>query len=373
MTSAMYYPHIHFRNRKWLRTALLHYDEIIRIVPEGYDPNSVEEYARFSYEAEELAAEVRELEAAGFICNVAPDPSSVNLTSGEFLDFVSSNLTDPDRRRSVLPLLRRRNPWLTLHPSKIDPGLAEILTELGLARKSVEHSPDDWDIEAATAVLYLMYLAARMADGRPLTTDNVNYQKLLYSRDRATEIKPAAARDDLFMLASASFESALPDNLEDLPLNTLLDFRDKHGAVRAKFQAEIGKLAEKMSEARDEHDLYKTLLAQAEMIAREEALLKDKLSFSFATFSAAVFSVSVPSYIVPVATGHPLLLAAAGAAVISLASYRYMLDRRVTQSSSPYAYLLAVDRLISRDKVARDLISLHIEPDDYDDRALAYF
>jgi hypothetical protein len=50
-----------------------------------------------------------------------------------------------------------------------------------------------------------------------------------------------------------------------------------------------------------------------------------------------------------------------------------MLDRRVTESSSPYAYLLAVDRLVSRDKVARDLVSLHIENDEYDDRALAYF
>src|SRR5215467_5306884 len=159
MTSAMYYPHIHFRSRKWLRTALLHYDEIIRIVPEDYDPNSVEEYAKYTFEAEELVTEVRELEAAGFIRNVAPDPSSVDITSSKFLDFVSKNLTDPRRRRGVLPLLRRRNPWLTLHPSKIDPGLAEILVELGLARKSVEYSPDDWDIEAATAVLYLMYLS----------------------------------------------------------------------------------------------------------------------------------------------------------------------------------------------------------------------
>ena len=357
MTSAMYYPHIHFRNRKWLRTALLHYDEIIRIVPEGYNPNSVEEYAKFTFEAEELATEVRELESAGFIRNVAPDPSSVNITSSEFLDFVSKNLTDPRRRQGVLPLLRRRNPWLTLHPSKIDPGLAEILVELGLARKSVEYSPDDWDIEAATAVLYLLYLAARMADGRPLTTDNANYQKLLYSPSYLAEMN-SGRRDDLFMLASASFESSLPDHLEEIPLKTLLDFRNTHGAAKAKFQSEIGKLAEKMSKARDEQDLYKTLITQSDVIAREEAILKDKLSFSFATFSAAVFSVSVPSYIVPVATGHPLLLAAAGAAVISLAAFRYMLDRRVTESSSPYAYLLDVDRLVSRDKVARDLVSV---------------
>jgi len=368
----MYYPHIHFRNRKWLRTALLHYDEIVRIVPEDYDPNNIEEYAQFTYEAEELVAEVRELESAGFIRNIAPDPSSVDITSSDFLDFVSRNLVDPHQRREILPLLHRRNPWLTLHPSKINPGLAEILIELGLARKSVEHSPDDWDIEAATAVLYLMYLSARMADGRPLTTDNAHYQKLLYSRQRLPEANPGA-RDDLFMLASASFESALPDDLEDIPLNTLLDFRDKHGAVRATFQAEIAKLAARMSGARDEHELHNTLTTHAEIIAREESLLKDKLSFSFANFFNAVFSVSIPAYIVPVVTGNPLLLATAGAAVISLASYKYMLDRRITEFSSPYAYLLAVDRLVSRDKVARDLVSLRIENDDYDDRALAYY
>lgn len=367
----MYYPHIHFRDRAWLRTALLHYDQLIRIVPEGYDPNKVEDYARFSAEADELAAEVKQLESVGFIRNLAPNKDSVSYASNEFFDFAARNLDDPARRRAVLPLLHRRNPWITLPSSKIDPALAEVLCDLGLARRNEELVYGEWDLEAATGVLYLTYLTVRMADGRPLATDNARYQKLLYSRGRLANDDLYSAPDNEFMLASASFQSALPGNLESIPLDKLLDFRDKHGAVRAAFQAEISKLAASMATARDEHELYSALSAQTEAIARQESLLRDKLAFSFATFASAVFSVSVPSYIVPLATGHPVALAAAGAAVISLAAYKYMLDRRVATASSPYAYLLALGTL-SPEEVAHDILSIGIDGEEYDDRVLSY-
>jgi len=126
-----------------------------------------------------------------------------------------------------------------------------------------------------------------------------------------------------------------------------------------------------MADVRDEHELYSALSAQTAAIAKEESLLRDKLAFSFATFASAVFSVSVPSYLVPVATGHPVALAAAGAAVISLAAYKYMLDRRIANASSPYAYLLALGNL-SREEVAEDILRIGIDGEDYDDRVLSY-
>src|SRR2546429_2436741 len=178
----MYYPHIHFRSRRWLRSALLYYDQITRIVPAGMKPDSEEEYSRFTWDAERLAYEVRELEAAGFIHNQAPDSESVTKAADEFLNFAAASLTDPARRRSVLPALHRRSPWLSVHPSKIDPGLVGVLHDLGLANKNMHDQYSDWAVDAATGVLYLMYLADKMSNGRPLITDNPRYQKLLFKR-----------------------------------------------------------------------------------------------------------------------------------------------------------------------------------------------
>jgi hypothetical protein len=38
--SAPYYPHIHFRSRRWLRMALLYDENIPRIVPPGFAPET---------------------------------------------------------------------------------------------------------------------------------------------------------------------------------------------------------------------------------------------------------------------------------------------------------------------------------------------
>ena len=39
---ALYYPHVRFRSRQWLRTSLLYHDKIWRIVPPGLDDYELE-------------------------------------------------------------------------------------------------------------------------------------------------------------------------------------------------------------------------------------------------------------------------------------------------------------------------------------------
>jgi hypothetical protein len=226
-TSAMYYPHIHFRSRSWLRSAILYYDRITRIVPDCMTTlDTAEEYSRFSRDAKALADDVIELTNAGFIHNQTPDSASVTQTADEFLAFASNNLTDPVRRAAVLPALRRRNPYISVHPSKIDPGLAAILRDLGLAHVNLSDRYSDLDIDAATAVLYLMNLSINMSNGRPVITDNVLYQKLLYSNAVATEEEKTEKPDGSFVLVAATFENVVPENLEDIPLRQLLEFRE---------------------------------------------------------------------------------------------------------------------------------------------------
>src|SRR6185503_1501474 len=55
---ALYYPHIQFRSLGWIKAALLYWEGVKRIVPEGLDPKD--------------PPEVLELLAEGLIENVAP-------------------------------------------------------------------------------------------------------------------------------------------------------------------------------------------------------------------------------------------------------------------------------------------------------------
>ncbi len=35
---ALYYPYIHFRDERWLKSTLLVFPKVLRMIPEGYDP-----------------------------------------------------------------------------------------------------------------------------------------------------------------------------------------------------------------------------------------------------------------------------------------------------------------------------------------------
>jgi hypothetical protein len=367
-TSAMYYPHIHFRSRSWLRSALLYYDQITRIVPEGMIPDSVDEYAKFSWEAKELAYEVNELTDAGFIRSQPPEVAAVNQTADDFLAFASKNLTDPVRRKAVLPALRRRNPYISVHPSKIDPGLVDILKELGLAHKKTFDPYDDLD--AATAVLYLMHLSINQSKGRPLITDNVLYQRLLYSDAENSNGERVEKQDGSFLLVAAAFQSIVPANLDRVPIRDLLDFREKHGAALARFQNQITSLAGRLSEAKDENDLNIALEAQATVIDEEKRILEDKLRGNNLACATGLFSVSVPAYILHVASSHPTLIAGAAAAAISATLFKFSLDRRVTKGSNPYSYLLDVESFLSAREFSKDLVTLDFD-DGFDERYFA--
>ena len=41
--SILYYPHIEFQNEAWVKSSLLLWDHVYRIVPEGYSPNDSDE------------------------------------------------------------------------------------------------------------------------------------------------------------------------------------------------------------------------------------------------------------------------------------------------------------------------------------------
>src|ERR1700722_14703776 len=98
---AIYFPHIHFRSRAWLRTAALYHDSVTRIVPSGLIPYDMREGQDELYSGEpEALDDVRALRDVGFVREEDPGPV-VESVGNEFLDFAMTVLSDANRRKKL--------------------------------------------------------------------------------------------------------------------------------------------------------------------------------------------------------------------------------------------------------------------------------
>jgi hypothetical protein len=66
----LYYPHIHFRHDEWLKTSILFWDSIERIVPMGYPPTD--------------SPTVVELQDKGLVASVFPRPGDLRKVAAPF-------------------------------------------------------------------------------------------------------------------------------------------------------------------------------------------------------------------------------------------------------------------------------------------------
>jgi hypothetical protein len=363
LTAALYYPHIHFRSRRWLRAALLYYDEISRIVPGGFEPDHPSFYYEFENDPVELLSDIRELKGSGFIKDVPPD--HVSEVGNEFFDFAMKNLTDPARRAALVPKLARRNRSYTIHPDKIDPELLGILRELKLAHKK-QHDPySDWEIEPVTGGLYMLFLATRMAGQRQLVSDSSIYQSLLYSPIPTANQSPGED-DRQFRLATAVLKRVVPADLEQLSMDDLLRLRDETAADRERFQNKIASFAGDLQKSSPQQ-LQETIERHARTLGDEYESHLDKLRSLNVGVAQGLFSVSIPSYLTSpwgfASTSHPLIFAA-GVIAMSATVMKYVFERRAA-GRSPFTYLLSLNQMLDTESMAQNIIQLNL--DFYDD------
>ena len=137
---ALYYPHVRFRSREWLRTSVLYHNKIWRIVPPGLSDHDLEQ--GYGLPDHRILEEMRILRNEHIIQNELVSPV-VAKVGADFTEFVKANLTDPTRRKKLIPELSadQQHKYYRIHPGKLDRGLRDLLHELhieGDARGLVE-------------------------------------------------------------------------------------------------------------------------------------------------------------------------------------------------------------------------------------------
>ncbi len=339
--TALYYPHIEFRNPTWLKWALLFWDHgIRRIVPSGYKPLdysdvrlAVEEdliidtdSGRYLKEAAKefkghLKSYLSILERAGDLSASADSP-----TVNQFIDMEGAMQVD-----------------------KVDPELAELLIGEGLARLS-EGRRDNLRGPQPLIALYMTILAERMSTKikAPLITDRPAYGAI------AREIIGGGSvtmdetnRTNILQTLLVPFVKL--SSIEKLTMQQILEIRRKHLTSMRRFREEMEKTVLDLTTETDPNAYEDRLSSARSRIKQEVDELMGSLLTTGLAFAHTLLSISGISLLnaTVTATGHQLpasvSFGAIGAAA-TLDSLVFWQKKSEARKKSKYQYVLALGR-----------------------------
>jgi hypothetical protein len=366
--AGLYYPFIHFKDERWLKLSALYWDQMGRIVPSGYTPQDGDA--------------VREL--GSFVETLRPEWVGPNF-GPTFVEFVEAHGRQLRGRYGV----SLREKWPVVPPAerpptaggpsgsdprlsyvfyeKMAPTLREVLVTSGIAVPD-DHDPRWIGMHPKLAQVYMTALADELAGERglyPLTDETLDH---LAIGGRSVERLAQALLDDVDLVntgptvgevesvaAYVAIRTVLPTDIDRVPIDRILEFREKYPGERAAFQqhlAEYIKPREWLRDMRDPATLERRLESEYDKELKPKlAELQEKLREVRIDTVAGVLGiqVAVPSVVVQGAAlagvvANPFAALAAGAALAVLPVLR---DRRKAQrelKSSPFAYLMRVER-----------------------------
>ncbi|WP_306357862.1 MULTISPECIES: DUF6236 family protein [unclassified Nocardia] len=263
---ALYYPWTRFRNENWLKLALLTWDHIARIRPRSATDTDSDPVARvraetdFLHDVEPVREDLRRL------TNIFGDI----ITSGEprvwqryaWRAVVDSAGSAATPRKSGGP--RRAYPGLAwVHVGTDGPkahlALSRLLEEEGLAVTVEESTGPYLGMHPRLADLYLTALADVVAARQrvsPVTDDPRAHAAVgtidrlydLLVDDAAEPVREKGMSEEAqhAYIHFAAHAAPRPERLREVPLPTLLSFRERHAGDLRAFRDHIGSLSKEL-------------------------------------------------------------------------------------------------------------------------------
>lgn len=366
----LYYPHIHFRNEEWLRTSLLYWDRIARIVPWGYPPKDSPTVKRLTDEFD-------------FIDNMNPDYGILDSVGRPFIQLIRGR---GDELQSRYQLTRTPRGPITVEgipvhaeilAPKLSAELMDALRESALTTDRADRSGlASFYLHPELANVYMTALAQAMASAAKcqlvsdvardhvaasgLTVDRLG--ELLLDLDR----RPLGRGEVETHMALLALRIALPKGLKDVPLDKLFAFRERHREELTAYQGFLaglvgadGPLAD-LGEIHDAAILQSHLKAYyAKRFAPELRRLRRSFGWLGVDFANSVMSIRLPEGLafgasVGAAILQPVFASAAlGLAVLKVARAART-EARKSVADAPTAFLMyAGEELSPRNMVDR--------------------
>ncbi|MCP4985131.1 MAG: hypothetical protein GY928_03385 [Colwellia sp.] len=339
---ALYYPYIHIQNEKWLKTSALYYDKLSRIVPE-----------QFVTHDNDIVKQL--IEEEGFITDITPG-IQVDDIAKDFLEFAKEKLAHKNNRKKIVAKIGKKIPSKSnykIHMCKMGILLRRELPKLCLAKRLSRlssHNSGWFHLEPVTGALYMAHLANKIAEerGLPIVTDDSAYQPLI----RGIQLDRYPDRTDKgHALASLVIETAVPENIESISVNKIIEFRKIHNAERHEFYEGVRAIAKDIPRIEDHDSLQDCLNHHKKTI--ENAVNNLKFSFKAIGISCGtgLLGLSVPSWASSIAEKQSTIgvqvvsggLICMATGVLLKEGVNYYKSRK----ESPWSYVLSLEKLKS--------------------------
>jgi hypothetical protein len=368
----LYYPFIHFKDDHWLKLVALYWPKLARIVPSDYPTEDQETVKR-------LAGELQ------FVIDVNPEPSvgGVGESFAKLLAEHSAGLQErygiskrldwpPDPvTKAYAPARAKEEPSLAyVYAAEMHSDLLEALKQTGLVLPAA--SEPSWiGMHPRLADVYMSALTDHLAEANqdwlcPVTDKTLDHvavsgwdmphlgQALLGKQMMsAPPVEGADLSKSLGMLA---IEAVVPKDLDQVPIDRIINVRKNHGEEFDAFRTHIDELAAGLASV---NNIQNPEVAQAILQQEYETKLgpeldhlRSVLSSSKLDTARAVLNVqtALPTLVASAAalagiTIHPAIAFGGGAAfgiLPMLGAYRQRTNELT--SGSPVAYLLRVEK-----------------------------
>jgi len=326
--TTLYYPYIHPRSLGSIKSALLYWDRVRRIVPCS---------VRVGDRVRGDDSDTRALTERGLL--VSTDPQLYQTKAAE--QFFSEIEIAPDRFRIGHDAARAIVEGARgIHAEKIAEPVRLRMYEEGLA-----HQFDEWiGMQEEVAAFYMYCLASEMA-GRidaPLFAEAEDDAAI----GQALLFQPDTSGDFSRTLASLKVDVPSAEQLHDVSVDKLADFVEKRAGERRRFRLAMESIVEKVRVTSDPNAIEDYLADKrteiGEAIKESRATLEDLYGGAV----GGVMRITVPAGVAAAAAAAPIppvsaaILAGTGIvmSVVSLwAETRGKL--RAAKRTSPYHYL----------------------------------
>jgi hypothetical protein len=342
---ALYYPQVEFPSAAWVKAALLYWEGLMRIVPDGHTPND--------------PPEVKALVEAGAIKDVSPAPFRSATT-----EVFGTRLEDLLQSRKGEPIgddwgqngeHGEKSEEESVHLTQMDRSLLKSLESKKLATVAGQ-----WAHMSAPVARLFQIAMANEASGHllaaPITETNMGNVASTYFSARKVARDPESVPTDGLQWAQLYTPFPSVEAVRPLKVETLLDLRTKHAHQRRAFRDTIQQRTEAMATLPSPEAIRSHLEEMADEMQKELEEQREALRAAGVREAWTLLGVSSP---LSIGTGTALLsgptpAAAIGAfGAVGLGVMDWFVQRHKQQRTEGH-YLLSVGHDVDQSKMVAD-------------------
>ncbi len=328
--SILYYPSIEFHSDEWVKSSLLLWDNVYRIVPREYQPE--DNYSIKAFVDSDL------------VRNIYLDETDVQKTGTEFMElyenlpFVPDGLEVGDEDR--------------IHPEKIDKRLYP-----SLERIADNFLHDGWLLlPRELARGYMFYLAKTVAQRRNLvrgTDDSDSWSIAPFFTEEANFDDFVCNEQAEGFYCSLFLQDLVPQDIGNVSAKKIIQFVERRKDLKYQLRIKLDLLCQKLTTIESKEHAMLEVNDFLQQVEQDKAELRNSMDFWKSGRGSSLFAVGVPTTLTAIGalglSGEPFSAHKIASSILigAVASYsNFSKIKRQDRDSSYASYLIQVDKLV---------------------------